>query len=193
MTFVPGQNAPLQAPVVTFRAESQTPFDVSALVADANLRALTSADFVFYNQPSTAGVQLDQSGIRVELDRLHPDAAAVLCIVSVDPAATAAGAFRTAGLSATLSDQSGSVLAEFAIPTAGTETAVICWELYRKSGVWKVRAVGQGYAGGLAELISVHGVEVDVTTLHMVQQAAGSRNQDLRPALEGGDLLGDGL
>ena len=75
MTFVPGQNAPLQAPVVTFRAESQTPFDVSALVADANLRALTSADFVFYNQPSTAGVQLDQSGIRVELDRLHPDAA----------------------------------------------------------------------------------------------------------------------
>ena len=54
MTFVPGQNAPLQAPVVTFRAESQTPFDVSALVADANLRALTSADFVFYNQPSTA-------------------------------------------------------------------------------------------------------------------------------------------
>ena len=161
MTFVPGQNAPLQAPVVTFRAESQTPFDVSALVADANLRALTSADFVFYNQPSTAGVQLDQSGIRVELDRLHPDAAAVLCIVSVDPAATAAGAFRTAGLSATLSDQSGSVLAEFAIPTAGTETAVICWELYRKSSAWKIRAVGQGYAGGLAELISVHGVEVD--------------------------------
>lgn len=163
MTFVPGQNAPLQAPVVTFRAESQTPFDVSALVADANLRALTSADFVFYNQPSTAGVQLDESGIRVELDRLHPpDAAAVLCIVSVDPAATAAGAFRTAGLSATLSDQSGSVLAEFAIPpTAGTETAVICWELYRKSGAWKIRAVGQGYAGGLAELISVHGVEVD--------------------------------
>ena len=147
--------------MVTFRAESQTPFDVSALVADANLRALTSADFVFYNQPSTAGVQLDQSGIRVELDRLHPDAAAVLCIVSVDPAATAAGAFRTAGLSATLSDQSGSVLAEFAIPTAGTETAVICWELYRKSSAWKIRAVGQGYAGGLAELISVHGVEVD--------------------------------
>jgi len=59
MTFVPGQNAPLPAPVVTFRAESQTPFDVSALVADANLRALTSADFVFYNQPSTAGGQID--------------------------------------------------------------------------------------------------------------------------------------
>ena len=108
----------------------------------------------------------------MELDRLHPDAAAVLCIVSVDPAATAAGAFRTAGLSATLSDQSGSVLAEFAIPTAGTETAVICWELYRKSSAWKIRAVGQGYAGGLAE--------TDLGARRRGRRQAGTTSSDSR-------------
>ncbi|NMM85964.1 tellurium resistance protein [Rhodococcus sp. SRB_17] len=159
--FVPGQNAPLQASVVTFRASSQTPFDVSALVTDTHLRALSSEDFVFYNQPATAGVQLAGDSIRVELDRVHPNAAAVLCIVSVDPSHAQAGAFRAAGLSAVLTDESGSVIGQFAIPTAGSETAVICWELYRRNGAWKIRGVGQGYAGGLAELIGVHGVEVD--------------------------------
>ena len=35
---------------------------------------------------------------------------------------------------------------------ASTETAMIFAELYRSSGEWKFRAVGQGYAGGLRAL-----------------------------------------
>ncbi|MBN1174120.1 MAG: TerD family protein [Micromonosporaceae bacterium] len=38
---------------------------------------------------------------------------------------------------------------------------MIALEVYRRAGAWKVRAVGQGYAGGLAELITDHGVVVD--------------------------------
>ncbi|KZF09528.1 stress protein, partial [Rhodococcus sp. EPR-157] len=34
-------------------------------------------------------------------------------------------------------------------------------EIYRRSGAWKVRAVGQGYAGGFAALVTDHGVSVD--------------------------------
>ncbi len=34
-------------------------------------------------------------------------------------------------------------------------------ELYRRAGAWKVRAVGQGYDGGLAEVVTRHGVEVE--------------------------------
>ena len=40
-----------------------------------------------------------------------------------------------------------------------SETIVVAIELYRRQGAWKVRAVGQGYAGGLAALLSDHGVE----------------------------------
>ncbi|WP_245005901.1 TerD family protein [Rhodococcus globerulus] len=187
--FVPGQNAPLQTSVVTFRASSQTPFDVSAMVADTRLQALSSDAFVFYNQPSTAGVQLTGDVVRVDLDRLHPDAAAVLCIVSVDPSAATAGAFRVAGLSARLSDESGSVLGEFDIPTAGSETAVICWELYRRNGAWKVRAVGQGYAGGLAELIGVHGVEVDDAPANAGSPTAPVRDDQVVEPVEEGRAL----
>lgn len=183
--FVPGQNAPLNASVVTFRASSQTPFDVSALVTDKDLRASSSEDFVFYNQPETAGVRLTGDNIRVELDRLDPDAAAVLCIVSVDPSVASAGAFRTAGLIVQLTDESGSVTGQFDIPTAGTETAVICWELYRRNGGWKVRAVGQGYSGGLAELIGIHGVEVDDAP---ASSAAAQAVQVVEPVESGREL-----
>lgn len=41
-----------------------------------------------------------------------------------------------------------------------TETAMIFGEIYRHSGDWKFRAVGQGYAGGLRALALQHGVNV---------------------------------
>lgn len=132
--------------------------DMSALVVGDNLTAMSSDEFVFYNQPETSGVRLASSGVHINLDEVRADASGVLCIVSVDPAATSAPPGRLAG---TLFDSAGSALVEFPIPLAGNETAVICFELYRRGPEWKVRAVGQGYAGGLAQLITVHGVEVD--------------------------------
>jgi len=41
---------------------------------------------------------------------------------------------------------------------ASTETAMIFGEIYRYEGEWKFKAVGQGFKGGLAELIRQHGI-----------------------------------
>lgn len=41
-----------------------------------------------------------------------------------------------------------------------TETAMIFGEVYRHSGDWKFKAVGQGYSGGLRALALQHGVNV---------------------------------
>ncbi|MFD0606491.1 TerD family protein [Streptomyces aureus] len=38
------------------------------------------------------------------------------------------------------------------------ESAVVALELYRRQGAWKVRAVGQGYAGGLGALLTDQGL-----------------------------------
>ena len=45
--------------------------------------------------------------------------------------------------------------------TAAAETAFIAGELYRRGGQWKFRAVGQGYANGLAGLAADFGISVD--------------------------------
>jgi hypothetical protein len=44
---------------------------------------------------------------------------------------------------------------------ATTETAFVSGELYRRGGQWKFRAVGQGYASGLAGLATDFGISVD--------------------------------
>lgn len=160
--LVPGQNAPLQHRRLRFRASSVTPLDVSALVVDARLQAMSSDEFVFYNQPASSGVRLESDCLAIDLEQVRADAHGVLCLVSVDPAAAQRSAFTA--LSATLTDERNGDIVEFAIPLRGGETAVICFELYRRQGDWKVRAVGQGYAGGLGQLIFTHGVEVDDPT-----------------------------
>jgi tellurium resistance protein TerD len=43
---------------------------------------------------------------------------------------------------------------------ASTETAMIFGEIYRNSGEWKFRAVGQGYSSGLAGIARDFGVNV---------------------------------
>ena len=48
----------------------------------------------------------------------------------------------------------------FTVPTLTTERAVVLFEFYRRAGTWKVRAVGQGYDDGLADLARDIGVEV---------------------------------
>lgn len=154
-----GQNTALQATTLRFTAISGTPLDVSALVVDTNLQALSSDAFVFYNQPRTQGVRMGEDTVDIDLDAVLPAAHAVLCIVSVDPLAAAGTTFTS--VTACLTDSTGLPLAYFDIDCQGAETALICWELYRRAGRWKVRAVGQGYADGLADLITRHGVDVD--------------------------------
>lgn len=44
---------------------------------------------------------------------------------------------------------------------ADTETAYVSGELYRRAGAWKFRAIGQGYASGLAVLATDFGITVD--------------------------------
>lgn len=43
---------------------------------------------------------------------------------------------------------------------ASTETAMIFGELYRHNGEWKFKAVGQGFAGGLAAMCAQFGIHV---------------------------------
>ncbi|MGF7124795.1 TerD family protein [Rhodococcus sp. BE178] len=159
MHLTPGQNTVLSTATLRFTANSATALDVSALVTDSSLRALSSDDFVFYNQPRTSGVHLGPDGVEIDLDAVRSDAGAVLCIASVDPNAAPDAAFTQ--LTATLHDHSGAPVATVDVGCRSAESAVICWELYRRAGQWKVRAVGQGYNDGLAGLITRHGVDVD--------------------------------
>ncbi|GGT84564.1 TerD family protein [Actinomadura citrea] len=157
----PGANAPVPARRVTATASCAVPVDVSALLVGPGLRVRSDADLVFYNAPEAPGVRWSGDGrqrVEVDLDAVPADAAAVLIAVSLT-GATTFGTMPPPRL--VLTSGTGDPLVEFTVPGLGPERAIIGLELYRRDGRWKVRAVGQGYGGGLAELLEAHGIEVD--------------------------------
>lgn len=68
----------------------------------------------------------------------------------------------------------GAEIATFTLTGLDTESAVSALELYRRQGVWKVRAVGQGYASGLAEMLADQGVAEAAELAASIQQAVAS-------------------
>ncbi|WP_169808504.1 TerD family protein, partial [Streptomyces longwoodensis] len=142
--------------------------DASALLLTEAGRVRDDGDFVFYNQPHHASGAVRHLGkgssgavttdtVAVDLRALESAVDRVVLCASAD-----GGTFgQVAGLTLRLLDAgSRSELARFAME-AGTETAFIGGELYRRSGRWKFRAVGQGYASGLAGLATDFGITVD--------------------------------
>ncbi|MFB4309824.1 TerD family protein [Actinomadura sp. GTD37] len=156
-----GANAALPARRVTATASCAAPVDVSALLVGPDLRVRSDADLVFFNAPRAPGVRWTDGGgqrLELDLDAVPADVAAVLIAVSL----TGTAPFGTMPPpQVRLSGGGGAALAAFTVPGLGPEKAIIGLEVYRRAGGWKVRAVGQGYAGGLAELLAAHGIEVD--------------------------------
>jgi stress response protein SCP2 len=133
--------------------------DVSALLLGADGKVRGDHDLVSYNHPAQAGVSVAGAAVTVDLPRLPADVQQVTVVVSADPLQPGAVFTRAPQLSVT---RSGVTLASFTAPdfTAG-ETVVVLAEAYRRQEGWKLRAVGQGYATGLAGLATDYGVDVD--------------------------------
>ncbi|CAM5652001.1 export associated protein [Streptomyces spiroverticillatus] len=67
----------------------------------------------------------------------------------------------------------GDEVATFTLTGLDAESAVVALELYRRQDAWKVRAVGQGYAGGLAELLADQGLAQAGELAAAIQDAVG--------------------
>ncbi|MET9085730.1 TerD family protein [Streptomyces sp. NPDC004237] len=143
--------------------------DVSVLLVGADGKVRGDTDFYFYNNPVAAdgSVQLlgktpTEAG---DEDRIGFDLTAVP--QDVDRMVVAASRYRDArfgeleNLTVTLADAAGDGLLRFTVADADAVSAVIFGELYRRAGEWKFRAVGQGYADGLAGLATDFGVDID--------------------------------
>ncbi|HLS75514.1 MAG TPA: TerD family protein [Nocardia sp.] len=162
MELVKGANAPVGAGEVRVAVAASTPVDVAALLLTESGKVRSDADFVFYNQPSAPGVDvLPPNAVRIVPASVPADIEKVVVTASLDGSGPAnwgqAGALRI-----TVSDNTtGAELAAFTPTGLGAETALIAVELYRRQGAWKVRAVGQGYANGLAGIATDFGISVD--------------------------------
>ncbi|MEV0334087.1 TerD family protein [Nocardia sp. NPDC050717] len=164
-TLAKGQNGPLAVSDVVISLQLTAPADLSALLVTEQGKVRTDADFVFYNQPSGPGVDLrpgpagQAASLAVSLPAVPAEIDQIRAVITLDDANSNFGRF--APPTAIVSDAAGNQLFEYRIEGLNSESIVIALELYRRQGSWKVRAVGQGYAGGFAALVTDHGVQVD--------------------------------
>ncbi|MGW8884564.1 TerD family protein [Streptomyces sp. NPDC055749] len=163
--------------------------DVSALLLTAAGKVRSDDDFVFYNQPVHGsgavrheGRRQDGTGvletITVALPAVEQEIGTVVVAASTD------GTFgQVPGLFVRVLDaESGAETARFDATGATSETAFVLGELYRRNGAWKFRAVGQGYASGLAGLATDFGITVDEPAAPSPVQQAAPAPQSPPPA-----------
>ncbi|WP_030993572.1 TerD family protein, partial [Streptomyces sp. NRRL S-1813] len=173
MSMLKGSNVPVPAPAVRVELGWQTApgtpdVDASALLLVSG-KVRDDGDFVFYNQAAHASGAVRHDGKRpaggamtdsltVALDSVEPAVDKVVLAASAD-----GGTFGSVpGLHVRVLDAAnGAEIARFDSQDAGAETAFVLGELYRRQGAWKFRAVGQGYATGLAGLATDFGISVE--------------------------------
>ncbi|MDH6133886.1 tellurium resistance protein TerD [Kitasatospora sp. MAA4] len=158
------------------RTTTGTEFDLdaSAIVLDASGKVLSAGHFVFFNNLRTPDGTVvhtgdnrsgdgagDDEAIKVDLAGLPAEADRITFPVSIYDATARSQSFgqvRNAYIRV-LNQSGGSELARYDLSEdAAGETAMVFGELYRNGAEWKFRAIGQGYASGLAGIAQDFGV-----------------------------------
>ncbi|MEW1644798.1 MULTISPECIES: TerD family protein [unclassified Streptomyces] len=163
--MTPGSNIPLSAARVTVDVAAPVRLDVSGLLLTGDGKVRSDDDFIFYNQPTGPGVTYRSGGgtapdaITVDTGAVPPGIEKIVVTASPDAAGQT---FQGIEPTATIRNaDDNSVLGTFTPPQLGAETALVVVEIYLRNGAWKARAVGQGYANGLAGIATDFGVTVE--------------------------------
>jgi tellurium resistance protein TerD len=160
------------------RTTTGTEFDLdaSAIVVGADGKVVSDQHFIFFNNLTSPDGTVEHTGdnltgegegddeqVKVNLASLPPEVDKVVFPVSIydaDARSQSFGQVRNAFIRV-VNQAGGAELARYDLTEdASTETAMVFGELYRNGADWKFRAVGQGYASGLAGIARDFGVSV---------------------------------
>ncbi|OEJ21921.1 chemical-damaging agent resistance protein C [Streptomyces agglomeratus] len=150
--------------------------DASALMVNEAGKVASNEHFVFFNNLTSPDGSVEHTGdnltgegegddelIKVNLAAVPADVSKIVFPVSIHDAEARGHSFgqvRNAYIRV-VNQAGGTELARYDLSEdAATETAMIFGELYRNGAEWKFRAVGQGYASGLAGIATDFGVNI---------------------------------
>ncbi|MEW2415910.1 TerD family protein [Streptomyces sp. NPDC046866] len=178
--LVRGQNHPLSLSRVEIRVSAGTDVLALACACDDEGR-LTGPDALAHPAaPALPGLTVPGAAaaehrFAVDLDAVGPAVQQVRVVLVLPPGGPARfGAVPAPRLA--VADPEGAELAGYTLTGLDAETALVSLELYRRQGAWKVRAVGQGYADGLAALLADAGLPAaDATALAAAVSGGAAR------------------
>lgn len=150
--------------------------DASAIVCGADGKVLSDQHFIFFNNLKSPDGSIEHTGdnltgegegddeaINVDISVVPAEAQKIVVPVSIYDAEARGQSFgQVTNAFIRVVDASNNVeIARYDLSEdASTETAMVFGELYRNNDEWKFRAVGQGYANGLAGIARDYGVSI---------------------------------
>jgi tellurium resistance protein TerD len=162
------------------RATSGDDFDLdaSAFLLKADGKVRKDEDFIFYNNlisqdgsvkhtgddPSGGSGETDNEVIEIYLEKVPKDIIRIAITVTIHDALIRKQSFGMVSKAfiRVVNLEDSKEIARFDLSEdMGVETAMIFGEVYRYSGEWKFKAVGQGFDGGLLALCQHFGVDVE--------------------------------
>lgn len=163
--LVRGQNHPLPGARWEIRVSAGEPIVAGATLND-EAGVLREAGWIAHPAaPRLPGLEVSRQAaadhrLAVDLDAVPEQVHRVNVLLALPAGVGGPTAF--AGLAApvvTVTGLGGEEVAGYRISGLDAESAVVAVELYRRQGGWRVRAVGQGYAGGLAAMLADQGLD----------------------------------
>ena len=150
--------------------------DASVFLVGENGKVRSDADFIFYGNKKAADGSVEHTGdnltgagdgddetINIDLDKIAADVKKLVFAVTIhefEARKQSFGQVSNSYIRVVNSDSNTEVARYDLSEDASSETAMIFGELYRHNDEWKFKAIGQGFAGGLAPLAREHGVNV---------------------------------
>jgi tellurium resistance protein TerD len=150
--------------------------DASCFLLGETGKVRSDADFIFYNQLKSQDGSVEHTGdnltgegdgddesVLVDLTRVSPDIFKLAFSVTIHDAQTRGqnfGQVSSAFIRVVNAETNNEIVRYDLSEDASVETAMVFGEVYRHSGEWKFRAVGQGFAGGLGPLARNFGVNI---------------------------------
>ncbi|MFF3335900.1 TerD family protein [Streptomyces sp. NPDC002888] len=180
--LVRGQNHPLSQARLEIRVSAGKPVVVGATLGDEHGKVHGVEWVAHPGAPTLPGLEVSRQAaadhrLAVDLDAV-PEAVHRVTVLLALPSGVGGplsfGVVAAPFVAVTAPD--GTEIASYTVTGLEAESAVVVLELYRRQGAWKVRAVGQGYAGGLGELFADQGVP-------QAQQLASSINEAVAQGL----------
>ena len=160
------------------RATSGAEFDLDASVFLLNNMGKVRGDhdFIFYNQLKSDNAAVEHTGdnrsgagdgddevIKVNLSQVPADIEKIAVTVTIHDAQARNQNFGQVSNAfiRVVNEETGAEVVRFDLAEDySIETAMVFGVVYKHNGEWKFRAVGQGYAGGLAAMCQQYGVNI---------------------------------
>ncbi|MFJ4703509.1 TerD family protein [Streptomyces anulatus] len=196
--LVRGQNHTLPQTRLEIRVSAGTPVVAGATLGDER-GTVRGVEWIAHpGSPQLPGLEVSQQAaaehrLAVDLEALPAGVHRVTVLLALPVGA--GGPARFGAVPApfvAVTGLDGTEIATFTLTGLDAESAVSALELYRRQDAWKVRAVGQGYAGGLAEMLADQGVAEATGLAGSIQEAVTrglARSVAPPPRTQGGDRV----